>query len=274
MNIAKIMVSVLAVVIMLMAVAIPIISTMSENTGTPEYEDNATYDYKMAKSTKLTSAITIAKTADGYTVNGAAATSGTAVVADTIAIQITTGVGWLYTDGETTTMSQTAWTTGDTLVFNANSWTYTPDDDSEASAASGTFSWIYYPDTSGTYVKATTGVYVDSDSEIVTYGLLSTTKQCVTTGTIDDLEILYANGVIGGTAITVDSTESDYTNSVTSVKVGNATVGQNLIVPLKYTSDIEPSLTTNLVNIIPVILVAALIIGIVYAALLRRSEEY
>lgn len=274
MKVIKVMMPVVATIILLMAVALPLISTMSENTSDPEYSDNESYDYKMAKSTKLSSAVTIEKTADAYTLNGTAMTSGQAVVASSVVVAVTTGVGFLYTDGETTTMSQTAWTTGDKLVFNGNAWTYTPAQASEASAASGTFDWIFYPDSTGEYVKTTSAVYVDDNSEVVTYGLLSTTKQCVTTGTVSGLSVLYGNGVSSSTAVTITSEETDYTNTLSSVKVGNGTVTQNMIVPLEYTSDMTPTLTTSIVEIIPVVLVVALLIGIIAAVLIKRTEDY
>ena len=139
-------------------------------------------------------------------------------------------------------------------------------------AVSGTFSWIYYPDSSGTYVKSSGPVYMDSNAQIVTVGFVSTTKQLVTTGTVSGLTILYGNAAQLGSSITITSEKTDYTNTLTSVMVGNATVGQTLIVPVDYTSDIEPSITTSLVGLIPLVLVVALLVGIVYHALLRREE--
>lgn len=272
MKVNKMIVSTLAVLILLVGVAVPLIGMMANTTGEPVYSDNSSYDYKMAKSTNLTSAITIEKTADGYTYNGSAPASGTAVVSNTMTFAFTTAPTIVYVSGGTAGSSAVAWSTGDKLVFSGTSWTFTPGADSESPALSGTFKWIYYPDDSGTYVKASGGVNVDDRSEIVTYGALSTTKRCVTTGTLTSLSVLYGVSVDESTAVTVTSEESGYTNAVTSVMVGNATVAQNLIVPLQYTSDMEASTLTGLVGIIPVILIAALIMGVVFRVVLNKED--
>ena len=260
-----------AVLILLLAVAIPVIGLMSENTGDPVYSQNE--GDRMAKATSLSSPITLAKTADGVTVNGTASTSYT-IVSSSIAINVgATAVSWIHTNGaDAATTGNLSWTTGDTLAFTGTTWSLTPGQGSSTTAASGTFSWIYYPDSSGTYVKSSGPVYVDSNAQIVTVGFLSTTKQIVTAGTVSGLTALYGNASALGNAITITSERTDYTNTLTSVMVGNATVGQTLIVPVDYTSDMEPTITTSLVGLIPLVLVVALLVGIVYHTLMRREE--
>ena len=263
--------STVAVLILLLAVAIPVIGMMSENTGDPVYSQNE--GDRMAKATSLASPITVAKTADGVTVNGTATTSYT-IVSSSIAINVgSSAVSWIHTNGaDAATTGNLNWSTGDTLTFTGTSWSLTPAAGSSMTAVSGTFSWIYYPDSNGTYVKSSGPVFVDSNAQIVTVGFVSTTKQLVTTGTVSGLTVLYGNASQLGSAIVITSEKTDYTNTLTSVMVGNATVGQTLIVPVDYTSDIEPSITTSLVGLIPLVLVVALLVGIVYHALLRREE--
>ena len=265
------MMSTVAVLILLLAVALPVIGLMSENTGEPVYSQND--GDRMAKATSLASPITLAKTADGVTVNGSASTSYT-IVSSSIAINVgTTAVSWIHTNGaDAATTGNLNWSEGDVLTFTGTTWTLTPAEGSSITAVSGSFSWIYYPDASGTFVKSTGPVYIDSNKEFVTVGFLSTTKMMVTTGTVSGLTALYGNASQLGNTIFINSEKTDYTNTVTSVMAGNATVGQTMIVPVDYTSDMEQGILSNIVGLIPVILVVALLVGIVYHALLRREE--
>ena len=270
--------SILGVIILLMAVAVPLIANMEANTGSPVMTDNQAYEYKMAKATSLSSAITLEKTADGVTADGVA-TTAYVIVTDSIAVNVAaTGTNWIHTNGDNpTTTGNLAWTTGDKLVFNGNTWNLTPAQGSETVAASGTFSWIYFPSDSGKYIKANTestgAVKVDRGAVVVTVGFLSTTKQCVTTGTIASLSVLYGNANTAGNAIVIDAEKDGYTYDLTSVTVGTATHSQQVIVPLQYTSDIAPTITTTLVGIMPVLLIAALVIGIGYRIIASRMED-
>lgn len=275
MKTSQLIAAVLGVVILLCGVVVPLIAHMNETTGDPVYSDNESYAARMAKATSLGSAITLEKTADGVTANGVE-TTDYVIVASSIAVNVgATNVLWIHT-GETTTTGSLPWTTGDKLIFNGSAWTLTPAQDSETTAASGTFSWIFYPSDDGTYIRANTestgAVYVDDGAEVVAYGFLSTTKQCVLTGTVASMSILYGAANTAGASIVINSEESGYTNSLESVMVGNATHTQQVIVPLQYTSGMNASIVTTLVGILPVLIIAALVISIGYRIVSERGE--
>lgn len=275
MKTSQLIAAVLGVVILLCGVVVPLIAHMNETTGDPVYSDNESYAAKMAKATSLGSAITLEKTADGVTANGVA-TTDYVIVASSIAVNVgATAVVWIHT-GETTTTGTLSWTTGDKLIFNGSAWTLTPAQNSETIAASGTFSWIFYPSDDGAYIRANTestgAVYVDDNAEVVACGFLSTTKQCVLTGTVNGLSILYGAASIAGASIAISSEESGYTNSLESVMVGNATHALQVIVPLQYTSGMNASIVTTLVGILPVLIIAALVISIGYKIVSERAD--
>lgn len=275
MKTSQLIAAVLGVVILLCGVVVPLIAHMNETTGDPVYSDNESYAARMAKATSLGSAITLEKTADGVTANGVA-TTDYVIVASSIAVNVgATAVLWIHT-GETTTTGTLSWTTGDKLIFSGSAWTLTPAQSSETTAASGTFSWIFYPSDDGAYIRANTestgAVYVDDGAEVVACGFLSTTKQCVLTGTVASLSILYGAASIAGATISIDSEESGYTNSLESVMVGNATHALQVIVPLQYTSGMNASIVTTLVGILPVLIIAALVISIGYRIVSERGE--
>lgn len=275
MKTSQLIAAVLGVVILLCGVVVPLIAHMNETTGDPVYSDNESYATRMAKATSLGSAITLEKTADGVTANGVAKTDYV-IVASSIAVNVgSTAVIWIHT-GETTTTGTLSWTTGDKLVFNGSAWTLTPAQDSQTTAASGTFSWIFYPSNDGVYIRANTestgAVNVDDGAEVVAFGFLSTTKQCVLTGTVASLSILYGASSVAGSSIAISSEESGYTNSLESVMVGNATHALQVIVPLQYTSGMNASIVTTLVGILPVLIIAALVISIGYRIVSERGD--
>lgn len=275
MKTSQLIAAVLGVVILLCGVVVPLIAHMNETTGDPVYSDNESYAAKMAKATSLGSAITLEKTADGVTANGVA-TTDYVIVASSIAVNVgSTAVNWIHT-GETTTTGTLSWTTGDKLIFNGSAWTLTPAQGSATTAASGTFSWIFYPSDDGAYIRANTestgAVNVDDGAEVVAFGFLSTTKQCVLTGTVASLSILYGAASTAGASIAISSEESGYTNSLESVMVGNATHALQVIVPLQYTSGMNASIVTTLVGILPVLIIAALVISIGYRIVSERGE--
>lgn len=275
MKTSQLIAAVLGVVILLCGVVVPLIAHMNETTGDPVYSDNESYASRMTKATSLGSAITLEKTADGVTANGTA-TTDYVIVASSIAVNVgATNVLWIHT-GETTTTGSLPWTTGDKLIFNGSAWALTPAQNSETTAASGTFSWIFYPSDDGAYIRANTestgAVNVDDRAEVVAVGFLSTTKQCVVTGTVASLSILYGAANTAGSTISIDSEESGYTNALSSVMVGNATHSLQVIVPLQYTSGMNPGIVTTLVGILPVLIIAALIISIGYKIVSDRGD--
>lgn len=276
MKTSQLIAAVLGVVILLCGVVIPLIAHMNATTGEAVYSDNESYTAKMAKATSLGSAITLENTADGVTANGEVTTSYV-IVSSSIAVNVgNTNTLWIRTGESSTTTGTLPWTTGDKLVFNGSSWTLTPGEGSETVAASGTFSWIFYPNDEGTYIWANTestgAVNVDDRAEVVAFGFLSTTKQCVVTGTVASLSILYGAANTAGSSIAIDSEDSGYTNALSSVIVGNATHSLQVIVPLQYTSGMNPGIVSTLVGILPVLLVAALVVGIGYRIVSERAE--
>lgn len=272
MKIVQVIAGTLAALILLMAVAVPIIANMEENTADPVYSDNAVGDgYKMAKSS--TASIVVAKTSDGVTAGGSAASTGYAIVSSSMALTVTSTGFTVISSG----LVQACNTAGDTMTISGSSWSlaYT-DSDSASQTATGTFSWIYLPDTSGEYVNTSAPVFVDDDSEIVIYGTAANSGRLVAKGTIEsgmDTVFKYTSATA---TYSISSEESEYTNTLSSVTAtlsGSTSSFTTFIVPVEYTSDLQPSLTTSLVSLTPVILVVALLIGIIGATLVKKYGE-
>lgn len=282
MNIVKLTMGAVIAIVLIMVLVVPITGEMAKNTGTPTYSENSDYNYKMAYDTKSTA--NIVRTADGFTVNGTAVTSSYMIMTDTVTLQIlagsgsVTGANCLIKTGENTVqfMALAAMAEGTSLRFSGSSWTYTPASGSTVvtSAVTSPFSWVFYPDENGDYIRCSQPVKVDSSAKIAAFGFTSVTGHSVSYGTVSDLAVVYTSD--GTNTAKVTYTADGYTNNVTDVTVihsgSETSQGANLIVPLQYTSGMEDSITTTLVMIIPVLLIASLVIGIVIRVLNNRDK--
>lgn len=271
MKIASTIVGVTAVLILLMAVALPIITDMQQSSTDPIYSDNASEGYKMSKSN--TGSIVVTKTSDGVTAGGSAVSSGYAIVSSSMALQVTSSGFTVIASG----LVQACNTQGDTMTISGSSWSlaYTAD---TAQTASGSFSWIFIPNDSGTYLNATAPVFVDDDSEIVVYGTAANSGRLVAKGTIDGGLSTVFKYTSGTATYSVSSEETGYSNtlnSVTATLQGSTATFTSMIVPVEYTTGYEESTMSTLVGIIPVILVTALIIAVVARVLpeMERGRE-
>ena len=281
MNIAKTIAGVLAAVILLMAVALPIIDSLDEGASTRVYSENAVGEgaFKMAKAGSAPQTFTYVMGTDGSTLNGSPVAPGHLIVTDTLYMKIGDDNHLLVEaihEGAPTLIN--CQTDGDTLVVSGNTWTITKTAVSEEGLtnASGTFSWIFYPSDTGTYLRTSAPVYVDDSGEIVSFGHTAAEGRAILKGTISrGMEVVMDYYKV--TNISISSTDTDTgSNTLNSItfKAGSSTVTNtaNLIVPLEYTSGFEKGIVNSLVGLIPVILVVALLVGIVYTALLRREE--
>lgn len=274
MKIANTIIGVTAVLILLMAVAVPIITDMQQSSTDPVYSENATGDgYLMSKNS--TGSIVVTKTSDGVTAGGEAVTTGYAIVTSSMVLQVTSSGFTVVSSG----LVQACNTATDAMTISGSSWSlaYT-DSDSAAQTATGTFSWIYLPDEDGTYLNATAPVFVDGDSEIVVYGTAANAGRLVAKGTIDGGLSTVFKYTSGTATYSVSSEETDYTNtlnSVTATLQGSTATFTSMIVPVEYTTGYEESTMSSLVGIIPVILITALIVAIVARVLpnLERGRE-
>lgn len=277
--------AVLAGIILLMAVVIPITGAMGQLSEKPVHSENAleTGDYMMTYKNALPASgtIVISDTEDGVTMKvGSAAAQAIPetriIITDTCLLTILSGsaVTVYESDGSFHNVITTA--DGDSITFSRSTWTikHTPEGGSQQTVR-GTFSWIYYPDDDGEYLHANAPVYVDSGEEIVAGGATyNGSGRTLLRGTLADMDVVYS--FYGNASVTEVSYEKqDRTNVLNSISVvagGTSTTLTDFIVPLEYTSGAEASVASSLVFLVPVLLAAALIIGIVYRFVIDRRE--
>lgn len=280
MNLVKMLTMTVVTIVLLCVVVIPITASMSEQTEEKVYSDNESYAYKMAKGTSYTG--TIAKTSDGFTLGGTAVSSELLIVSSTAAFRIYDNSGtmtadFLYkkTDSTYGYINGGAMAAGSTLVFNNATWTYTPAEGSTVQTApvSYSFDWVFYPSETGSYIRTSQPVNVDSGKEFVSFSFVG--SHSVVGGSLTDRTVLYKSDSSRDPTVAYEA--SGYTNTLTSVKITNGgseySQSANLIVPLEYTSDVQQTIVTTLVTIIPVLLVVSLIVAIVMAVI-SKKEDY
>lgn len=266
-------------IVLLCAVVIPITASMAENTEEKVYSDNETFSYKMAKGTSYSG--TIAKTADGFTLGGTAVSSELLLISSTAAFRIYDNSGtmtadFLYKKTDTTFgyINGGAMAEGSTLVFNKTTWTYTPAENStvQTTPVSASYDWIYFPSETGSYIRTSQPVNVDSGKEFISFSF--TGSHSVVGGTLTDRTVLYKSDSSRDPTVAYEA--SGYTNNLTSCKITNGgseySQSSNLIVPLEYTSGVQQTIVTTLVTIIPVLLIVALIVALVMAVISKREE--
>lgn len=279
--------AVLAGVILLMAVVIPITGAMGQLSETPVHSDNEMEegDYKMAYANALPSSgtIVISDTAEGVTLkvgSGAAEllTERRAVITDTCMVTASPGlseaVAIYMNDGSFHNFFVTG--DGDSITFSRSTWTINKvAEEKSPQTITGTYSWIYYPDADGEYLHASAPVYVDSGKTIVAGGAIYGSEgRAVLRGTLANMAVLYSyydNARISG----IDYEEDDRTNvlnSITVISGADSHTFTDFIVPLEYTSGAETSIASSLVFLVPVLLAASLLIGIVYRFVIDRRE--
>lgn len=275
----------LAAVIILMAVVLPITGAMGQLSQTPVESNNTIEegDYMMAftKSLKTSEKIVVSDTADGITLkigSGAAVavTSSRVIIADTCLVTISAN-NTVTVYEQNGTFSQLITTAdGDSITFSGSKWTikHTPSGEAQQTIT-GRFDWIYYPSETGEYLHANAPIFVDKDSEILAGGATySSSGRSVIRGTLNDLEVVYSY-YSNASNPAATYTQTGYTNQLESISLlaGGTTVTiTDFIVPLEYTSDMESSMTSTLVFLIPLILAAALILMICYNFIIERRE--
>lgn len=277
--------TVLAAVIIMMAVVLPITSAMGALTQDPEHSDNEIRegDYRMALSTSLTSKqkIVIADTAEGVTFKLGSAAAQTvsatrAVIGDTILITISPNAAVTIYEMDDSFSHIITTVDGDTITLAGNTWTivHTPEGQS-AQTIKGTFKWLYFPSETGEYLHANAPVFVDKGSEILAGGATySSGARTVVRGTLDHMEVVYSYYDNARNA-QANYEPSGYTNSLASVSVlagGSYVTLTDFIVPFEYTSGMSESLVSTLVFLIPLIMVAALIVAVCYMYVIDRRE--
>lgn len=266
-------------IVLLCAVVIPITSSMSNQTEERVYSDNESYAYRMAQGKSYTG--TIAKTADGFTLGGTAVSTELLIVSSTAAFRIYENSGsmaadFLYkkTDSTYGYINGGAMAAGSTLAFSNSTWTYTPAEGStvQTTAVSYSFDWVFYPSETGSYIRTSQPVNVDSGKEFISFSFVG--SHSVVGGSLTDRTVLYKSDSSRDPTVVYEA--SGYTNTLTSVKITNGgseySQSANLIVPLEYTSDMKQTIVTTLVTIIPVLLIVALIVALAMTVISKRED--
>lgn len=281
MKIANTILGVVVVVILLMAVAIPIISDMQEQSAEPVYSDNATGSGKlMAKDTSLS--LVLAKTESGVTAGGTAVAAGYTIVSSSLIAQVTEAgnLAMIYKAGGSVSMHTMA-NAGSTLTFSGSSWTLdsstTADETTTDVDATATFTYVFHESATGKWLKTTAPVFADGGSTIYTYGFELSTGRLLASGTINGGLTPVFNYYNNSPSFTVSAEETDYTFTLNSIGLttsggGSATL-TNVIVPVEYTSGYTENTLSSIIGIIPILLLTALIIGVVYRVIINKAGE-
>ena len=278
MDIVKTITGAIIILVLMMAVAIPLIDDMADVAGDNEEQNTGvTNSNRMTKVSKYNSTFAY-DGSGGVTINGAASTSGGfKLVGDTVSVYLPNDSIYLqvvYDVSGTATSKIYNSTTAATLTFSESTWTLAESD----TVATGTITWAYVPDSAGAYYIGSTPRYIDSDAEITVVGAASAIGAGVVSGTIDDgLDVLYSAGSTTISSATVDYTATDYSNNVAKIVYtmsSSSTVDRNTFVisPVTYQTGPEPeTIVPALISLTPVLLLVGLIIGIVGTVIYRRS---
>lgn len=276
MEIKQIIAAIVAVILITL-VAIPIIDSMpatsyeySENeqiTDRLAYETNPTVEIEVLDAS--TNSLKIDSTTITYnrafTIMSADFTLDVAV--STNAISFLTG------------QSKTNLATGDKISVTNGAWTFTP---TSGSTQSGQIDWIFYPDNNGDWatfyninakVSADTTIYVAGSAAGVTG---------VAEGTVNG-KFTQLFSYPSGSTMTVElnnvpidgglSYNADATGVITMVNGSNSSTGTGngfLFAPIKYKIE-SADIVTTLVDIIPIILIVAVLLGIATTITSRRD---
>lgn len=280
MKAANTIVGVLMVLILLMAVAVPIISEMETQAEDPVYSQNSVGSGKlMEKSTSLS--LVLAKTESGITAGGTAVSSGYTIVSSSL-IGTVTDAGSLAVvyKADNTVAYHIMSNVGSTLTFSGSSWTLdssaTVDEVSTDLDATSTFSYVFHEDADGDWLRTTAPVFVDGDSTFYAYGFTRDTGRLLASGTIDSGLTAVFNYYNNSPTFTIGATETDYTNTLNTVSL--ATSGgasgslTDFIVPVDYTTGYSASIVSTLIGIMPVILLAALVTAVVFRMIAKRED--
>lgn len=168
--------------------------------------------------------------------------------------------------------------TGDKISVTNGAWTYTP---TSGSTQSGQIDWILYPNENGDWARYNnTNVKVSADTTIYVTGTIAGIAAGMAGGTVGgEFTQLFINPI--GSTITVILNKTpiegglsynvDATNGVEMVNGSNTgTTNGVIFAPIKYKTE-NTDIVTTLVDIIPIILIVAVLLGIATSITSRRD---
>lgn len=287
-DIPKLAVSAIVGVILLMALAVPIFSVAAESSSSPVYGDNETYIEKMARGTSYRGTITVDVAGEGasddvYMLNGTAMTTSKIFVTDKILIEIRPASN---VSNHVVLLDATAATegaqrahfnmnAGDKITFSGNTVKITAGSGSSTAPRTVSYSWIYYSNDNGEYIRAAVSAqpYIDSNTPFIAFDSSGTTAgSYVSNGTLESPNILYST-----VPYTISTTyvADGYSNRITGVNVtyeGTTVEAANIIVPVEYTVDLEPSMISSILGVVPILLAVGIILSVVAIIYQRGSD--
>lgn len=255
-------------VIIICTVAIPIIDSMPSTAYS--YAENEQYSNKLAfvESPTLEIELTNASTREMKINDNTITYNGSFTI-------ISSGFGIGAASSNTNLFlisaeSNTTLATGDKISITSGAWTFTP---TSGSTQSGQIDWILYPDESGTWAKfANLNAKVSADSTIYVAGGAAGTSGCAKGSVEGDFttEWIYPTGstmtitlnktpIEGGLSYNVDCTNGISSTNGTSSTSGTGT--GYVYAPIKYKVE-SNSIVDTIVDIIPVLLISAVLIWI------------
>ena len=296
-------------VVMLMAVVVPITISMSDLGESPYYEDNeiGENDYKMSYS----------KTAPTLVIRSVAASGGgqkitlkvgaepaqqieghKVIIGDTFVLDLNpTSAKIVWTsktpsdEGDdpldpnskgdrSSTEHIHAWVVGDVLTIRGSAWNMSYTSSGESKLSTNTYTWIAYPDATGSYLHTNAPAFVDTNSVIIAGGAtLGDEARAVLRGTLEDMKVIFSYYSHADTAV-VNWSTGEYTNVLEGMTV-DLTVGgdtrtieiTDFVVPLQYMAGYEKGVASMLVALLPVLLAVAIILGVVAVYVMRNSSR-
>lgn len=173
--------------------------------------------------------------------------------------------------------SNTTLATGDKISVTNGAWTFTP---TSGSTQSGQIDWIVYPDDNGDWARYyNVNVKVSADATIYVAGVNPGVATGLAEGKVNGefTQLGYTSGstmtvtlnktpIEGGLSYNVDATNGVTLASGSNTGTSNGTI----IAPIKYKIE-STDIVTTLIDIIPIILIVAVLLGIATAITSRRD---
>lgn len=270
-------------VILICLVAVPLIDTSSEQVRS--VEQNTSQRYYATSSDGLTEDLTIKLESENrYTINGEPFTlNSITIIADT-AMWVLYGNNYNLYQTATSTTQKSLNIGGSTTFYTDGTYKATS---STGTEYTGTFSKLIYPSIDGNlgYFMSSTA-YADNDAEIIFFSITNSNgamfaEKYKASGEFVESIIspFSASGsvTLSSPSVVYSTNESDDTVADRKIKALTYTVGETeytcyaFIAPIDYTTISDnDSIVISLLDMIPVLLIAALLIGIGYSIMRRE----
>lgn len=280
-------------VIMICLVAVPLIDDSTNNVVS--IANNTTEKYIVAAQTSASITIEYTETPGTFLIDGVSKTFTSSeysdfwcVLTNNCFVRLHSTGSWIVFEGLTSTSTSLSHV-GDKVTINPSGWEIIVG----SNTYSGTYDWICYPSENGTYgmLRFNAGsVHIDNDATV--YAIKE--ARIVTEGLTTAAGVIWSGSINGGTETKFawDPTANTDVTSSTDVYIKYAEIGDHstkitgvyekynnnneysiptVIAPIQYHTITEnDGMIITLLEIIPVLFIAALLVGIGYSIMRRE----